>query len=301
MTATAKSSLTLTTSAIADGQAIDAADVLTPFTDTLNHVKNGKFSVSANDTYVKNLDDALLVTSPLVKAIGSGGGNETLGLTFDFSANAIDITVNSGEALAIRDFVVIDNFGSNQAYKVDSDNTSSIHLNNRIRGYALNTTSGSGQSVTVRIHGLITGFSSLTSGSDYWAGTTAGTVVSGKPYPSQGGAQLAIIWAGLAMSTTTIYFFNKPIRWVKRASLTNNSTLTISHGSEVNFYDRRISAQAIPSGTLFEPAVIGRWAGGTRDVAVQSGDGAGASEAAQTTFKNVSGGTLDLICCVEQD
>lgn len=52
--------------------------------------------------------------------------------------------------------------------------------------------------------------------------------------------------------------------------------------------------------TLFdEPLVLGRWSGGTRDLAVRFDDGTGGSGNSKTTFKNVSGGTLDITCVVE--
>jgi hypothetical protein len=52
--------------------------------------------------------------------------------------------------------------------------------------------------------------------------------------------------------------------------------------------------------TIFdEPCVVGRWSGGTRDVAIRFDDGLGASGDTKTTFKNVSGGTLDVTAVVE--
>jgi len=51
------------------------------------------------------------------------------------------------------------------------------------------------------------------------------------------------------------------------------------------------------TGTLFDGvAVVGRWDGGTRDVAVRFDDGASVDADTKTTFKNVSGVTLDLTC-----
>jgi len=48
-----------------------------------------------------------------------------------------------------------------------------------------------------------------------------------------------------------------------------------------------------------EPAVIGRWSGGTRDIAVRFDDGAASDPNTKTTFKNVSGSTLDIVAEVE--
>lgn len=52
-------------------------------------------------------------------------------------------------------------------------------------------------------------------------------------------------------------------------------------------------------GTAFEEAcVVGRWSGGTRDMAVRYDDGSGNNAAISTTFKNVSGATMDVTCSV---
>lgn len=57
-----------------------------------------------------------------------------------------------------------------------------------------------------------------------------------------------------------------------------------------------ISAQGV---SFDEPCVMGRWSGGTRDVGVRFDDGTGADGNTKTTFKNVSGGSLDLTVLVE--
>lgn len=50
-------------------------------------------------------------------------------------------------------------------------------------------------------------------------------------------------------------------------------------------------------GTTFdEPCVVGRYSGGTRDIGVKFLDGSDLNGDTNTTFKNVSGGTLDVTC-----
>jgi hypothetical protein len=51
--------------------------------------------------------------------------------------------------------------------------------------------------------------------------------------------------------------------------------------------------------TYGEPTTVGRWSGGTRDMAVRFDDGAGVNTNTNTTFKNTSGVTLDVTCIVE--
>ncbi len=60
-----------------------------------------------------------------------------------------------------------------------------------------------------------------------------------------------------------------------------------------------IFAVKAPGTQYDEPCVIGRWSGGTRDIAVRFDDGAAGSPNTKTTFKNVSGDVLDLIVQVE--
>lgn len=55
----------------------------------------------------------------------------------------------------------------------------------------------------------------------------------------------------------------------------------------------------IDSPAFDEPCVMGRWSGGTRDVGVRFDDGANGDADTKTTFKNVSGGSLDLTVLVE--
>jgi hypothetical protein len=48
-----------------------------------------------------------------------------------------------------------------------------------------------------------------------------------------------------------------------------------------------------------EPALCGRWSGGTRDIAVRFDDGAGADGDIKTSFKNVTGMLGDVTVMVE--
>ncbi|MBZ0310479.1 MAG: hypothetical protein K8I82_30740, partial [Anaerolineae bacterium] len=53
-------------------------------------------------------------------------------------------------------------------------------------------------------------------------------------------------------------------------------------------------------GTVFdEPLVVGRFSGGSRDIAVRYDNGSGLNPDTRTTFKNVTGASLDVTCVVE--
>lgn len=78
MTSTAKSGITANTAGLIDLTTAEAADVLNPLTDLLNAIKSGRVSVTANDTHVKHLDDAITVGAGLSKSVTSPGGSEGL-------------------------------------------------------------------------------------------------------------------------------------------------------------------------------------------------------------------------------
>jgi len=92
MTSTAKVSAAtdLTLSAIVDGQVADAADVTVPFGEAEAAIDEARatLSVTANDTHVKNLDDAVTAGTGLAKAISSPGGDEKLALSLDTTGAA---------------------------------------------------------------------------------------------------------------------------------------------------------------------------------------------------------------------
>lgn len=80
----------LTLSAIVDGQIADAADVTVPFGETETNIDEARatLSVTANDTHVKNLDDAITAGAGISKAVTTPGGDETLTLGVDTTGAA---------------------------------------------------------------------------------------------------------------------------------------------------------------------------------------------------------------------
>ena len=121
MTSTAKTSIAPDVSYLVDGQTADAVDVLTAIEDLRDYVRSGAVSVSANDTHVKHLQDAISVGTGLSEAVTSGSGNEGLALSLDSKlVNLLALLPASGEI---------------QAAAVDSESSTS--------GYVL-TANGSG-------------------------------------------------------------------------------------------------------------------------------------------------------------
>lgn len=298
MTSQAKTSVTINDSAVADGQTIDAADVTVAFDDVQTELQEGWSRVSANDTNVKHLEDAITAGTGISITTNNDGADETLSIavgtlaspTISSFANAahnhedaagggqltadaidsetatngyvltadgtggaswaasagggaqpVDITVTAGEALSLRDYVFVDT-SDGQAYKVDIDATP-IKCG-RLRGFV--TESGgiaSAGTGTVRILGEVTGFSGLTAWQPVYASATAGGNTQTKPSPSSGGAQVAIVPAGVATSTTAILTLNQEmVQYMKRDSVADDGTLTITHHTDALGYNRRLDA-----------------------------------------------------------
>lgn len=280
MTSTAKSSATapVTTTQFADGNGIDFADFAAAFAevDALINIVQSTVSVTANDTHIKNLDDAVQVSgSGITKTVGSPGGNETLALALHAKLEAllallpssgkiqaaamdpgaapngyvaasngagavtyvapggggatpIDVTGTAGEAISARDFVFLDSADS-KWYKIDT-NASPIRIS-PIRGVAPSAISN-GASGTIRLTGLVSGFTGLTAWGKLYASTTAGGYTQTKPSVTAGGGQIAVVEMGFADSTTEMVVMPQRIQYHKRESLANGGSLTIIHHTD---------------------------------------------------------------------
>jgi hypothetical protein len=94
MTSTPKSSAAtdLDLSGLVEGEPANAGDVAVPLTEAETAIDTARstLSVTANDTHVKNLDDALTVSAPLAKAITSPAGDEKLNLSLNTAALSLD-------------------------------------------------------------------------------------------------------------------------------------------------------------------------------------------------------------------
>lgn len=94
MTSTPKASAAtdLDLSGLVEGEPANAGDVAVPFTEAESAIDTARstLSVTANDTHVKNLDDALTVSAPLAKAVTSPAGDEKLNLSLNTAALSLD-------------------------------------------------------------------------------------------------------------------------------------------------------------------------------------------------------------------
>jgi hypothetical protein len=130
-------------------------------------------------------------------------------------------------------------------YKIDSDSTTP--LVGARRGFVLDLGASAGAintAGTVILRGPLPGFSGLTAGGAVYASTTAGGITQTKPTVTAGGGQVAIAEMGWATTTTSIMVDPKPVRYVKRAGLQVNDTLTITHHSDTLTRTRRSDVYA---------------------------------------------------------
>lgn len=83
MTSVAKTTIAPDTSALVDGQTIDAADVLNAVVDARDYIRDGRVSVTAADTHVKHVSDAVTVGTGLGKSVINAAADEALLLELD--------------------------------------------------------------------------------------------------------------------------------------------------------------------------------------------------------------------------
>ncbi len=272
MTSTLKTAVTANTGALVDNQSADAGDVSVPIDDLLTHVKNGRLSVTANDTYVKHLQDALAIVAGRMKlTLQNSGANESLLIDLDATsvpsgqvptangsngwswaaqsgggAQPVDVTGTAGEALGQRDAVYL--ASDNKWYKLDID-ASPVRCG-KLRG--LVTQSGgisNGATGTIRILGEVSGFSGLTAWADVWANTTAGDISQTKPTVTAGGGQRAVVKVGFATSATAVMVWPSAVEFMKRESLAGDGTLTIEHYADAQGRSRELRAFVSASGS----------------------------------------------------
>lgn len=158
-------------------------------------------------------------------------------------ATQLKVSFEAGESLGDRNAGYL-NLSDNKIYKMDSD--ASGPKAGTVRGFVDGVTA-MGATATLVIGGLMDGFSSLTIGAALYAGTTAGSVTQTRPAPSLEGSQLMIAELGFAAAADTVLVRPRPIQYQKRAALSDNETISISHHSDAAGYTRKPMAYYIES------------------------------------------------------
>jgi hypothetical protein len=199
------------------------------------------------------------------------------------------ITVTAGEALSELDHVYRD-ASDNKWYKFDNDSTTATGVERAIvtesGGIATDATG------TAQQGGELAGFTGLTAGEKVWASGTAGGYTQTEPSPSSGGAQVAAALIGVAQSTTTILLYClTPLQILKRDSLANNATLTLTHPADPNGRHRRVRVYV---STSAGSEVAEEHGTGNQDTQIQlRGQSASGGSTANTTGTTTGGAIGD--------
>jgi hypothetical protein len=179
-----------------------------------------------------------------------------------------DLILNSvqgelGEDVDPLDFV-IENDSDGEWYKADTSDGAFI-MGTR-RGVVLGIgTLTAGSTTTIVIEGVVSGFTGLTDQGYMYASTTAGIYTQTAPTPSLSGAEILNASWGWAQGTTEMYVYPfHPVRYMQRASLADDATLTIEHHADILPYARKLLAAISATDTI-----ILETSGGTQDTSRQ--------------------------------
>ena len=175
-------------------------------------------------------------------------------LTTGATGGTLDIEGTYGEALSALDNVYLDS-SNNKWYKIDTDATATVKNSYRravaVDAGALDATG------TIRLKGVLDGYTSLNTGDPIYASTTAGGYTQTKPAVTDGGGQVAIVEMGYAVSATEVMVDPRPVIYAKRETLANNASTTIEHHADTATFTRQVSAYAANNTSGSEVAVYG--------------------------------------------
>lgn len=224
----------------------------------------------------------------------------TAGTPFSFLAYDVDgfvaetnspdeVNGEAGEDLDLLDSVIED-LSSGTWFK--SDTTAPNFVMSGRTGIVFAGTLTTGGTIRIRTRGGVNGFSGLTSQADQYASTTPGILTETPPTPSLGGATVLEKLYGFAPDPTVVFLSPGPARYMRRASLANGASLTVTHHADPLF-TRKVSGA-----TAAEDVAIIEASGGAQDTARQlkGQSGAGSTNAvdasgASTTALGDTGGT----------
>jgi len=211
----------------------------------------------------------------------------------------VDVPIIAGESLGKGDFVSVDP-ANGRAYKMDIDDASTSTgsgMPQFLRGFVVDASISFLGTGTMRVSGILDGFSGLTAGETLWASLTAGSITATKP--TLVGSQRCITRGGVAVSSTELMVKLGPRQFMEQVtSLMNLSTFTIFTPSESPPWQRKIYGYFVIS----DGVQLGYYP------VVQTGSNVSGffSEAThwmvndtQTKFQNRSGGTASVIGVVE--
>lgn len=192
-----------------------------------------------------------------------GGTDITLAFSDDAANNRTSVTINStasgsgggggyvdvegvaGEALSERDIVYLSDSDA-KWYKAASGSALGPYrgMVEESGGITQDSTG------TIRLRGVLAGFTGLTAGDPVYAGSTAGGYTQTAPEPSSGGAQVAIAQVGIAASTTSVLVEPRSVRYARLDSLAAGGTLALTHHEDVLAVGRHARAHTTTPGLV---------------------------------------------------
>jgi len=147
------------------------------------------------------------------------------------------ITGTAGEDLAFHAVVYQHTDGS--WYYVDGDSTTKCGSKRGIVTESGGIASAATGEIT--LSGIVNEFTGLTPGGDLYVSTGAGDLTQIKPTVTKGGTQKLILCVGYALSATEIYFFSGTVaRYLKRADIAADGTLTVEHYADEPEQSRQV-------------------------------------------------------------
>lgn len=168
-------------------------------------------------------------------------------ITYDHLYNApelyetggvLSVAATAGETLVATNAAFLDT-SDGKLYKIDT-NASPIKVGT-IRGIISSGAATNG-TATLCIFGKVSGFTALTAWGRLYASTTAGSYTQTRPTVSAGGGQLALIDLGFADTTTSMFVTSSTVKYLKRESLADAASTTITHHSDPQGRNREAKA-----------------------------------------------------------
>jgi hypothetical protein len=236
---------------------IAAGDTITSSRTVINtnfsNLNTDKIETSTldTDTALTANSDSKVATQKAVKTYVDSIGNITTGLQIG--------TINAGATIngATLPVPVYQNTTDNEVYACDGNDLTAL----KFIGFAVSN-STNGNSIDVKVAGIVSGFTALDEGVSYWLSDTAGTIQNTPgTYP---------VLVGIAISTTQLV--------IQKGGRTMNGTVTLTSGSTTTAVTTGFRPKSVSVyGTMVGNATVqinskGGWSNGGGNYCVYNGD-----------------------------
>jgi hypothetical protein len=236
---------------------INAGDTITSSRTVINtnfsNLNTDKIETSVidTDTALTANSDAKVPSQKAIKAYVDAIGNITTGLQIG--------TINAGATIngATLPVPVYQNTTDNEVYACDGNDLTAL----KFMGFAVSNGTN-GNSIDVKVSGIVSGFTGLDEGVSYWLSDTAGTIQNTPgTYP---------VLVGIAISTTQLV--------IQKGGRTMNGTISLTSGSSstaitTGFRPKSVSVYGTIAGNATtQTNSKGGWSAGGGNYCVYNGD-----------------------------